>query len=328
MIWVQFIVCTLFVVVVGSRLSFYGDAIAEKSGLGQVLVGAVLIGAATPLPELATGLSAVVFLKSPDLAGGGIFGSCLFNLTIIAVADMAYKNGPVLSSISRGQLLSAILSVVLMVVAAFSLLASHWINQPSILGLQVSSLFILSLYLLGYKLILSRERKNFESKDIYSHMKPFKAYGAFFSLAALMIALSVWLAFLGEGIAQITGWGESFVGTLFLAFVTSLPELVVSYTAVKLGAPDLAIGNVFGSNVFNISILVFYDLAFPGNFWGSLSLVHLLALMAAISMTGVALMAILFPRRRPLTFVSWESLLIIGLYLLTVRFLFQLRGIK
>ncbi len=326
MVWVQFVVCALLVILVGSRLSFYGDVIAEKSGLGRVWIGAVLIGAATSLPEMATGLSAVVLLGDPNLAVGGIVGSCLFNLVILALADSAYRKKVLLSDVTQGQILSAALSIIMMGIGAFAILLSHRLPIPGMLGMQVPSWLILVVYLVGYRIVMVHERGEFQSDEAYGHVAASRAYWTFALLSLIMVALSVWLAYLGEGISQATGWDTCFVGVLFLAVVTSLPELVVSYTAVRMGAPDLAVGNVFGSNAFNIAILAFYDLAFKGAFWGSLSYLHLLGLTAAMVLTGVALVAMVYPRERSPIGVGWEALLILVGYLLTTWFLFALRG--
>ena len=310
----------------GSRLSFYGDVIAEKSGLGRVWIGAVLIGAATSLPEMATGLSAVVLLRAPNLAVGGIVGSCLFNLVILALADVAYKEGPLMSGVNKGQILSAALSLIIMGAAAFALVLSRWMVIPGALGMEIPSWFLLLIYLVGYRLIMVHERKEFTSEKTYVSLSSSRAYWTFALLALAMIGLSVWLAYLGEGISRVTGWDTCFVGALFLAVVTSLPELVVSYTAVKMRAPDLAIGNVFGSNTFNIAILAFYDLAFKGSFWGGLSLLHLLGLTAAMLLTGETFMAMVYPRKRSSRGVGWETPLILVGYLMATWFLFMLRG--
>ena len=326
MVWVQFGVCTLLVILVGSRLSFYGDVIAEKSGLGRVWIGAVLIGAATSLPELATGLSAVVLIREPNLAVGGIVGSCLFNLVILALADVVYRRRPLLSMSTKGELLSASLSMIMMGVAAFGLVLSRWMRLPCFGGMQVPSWLILVVYLVGYRFILVYEKGEFRSEDNYARFSASRAYWIFGLLSITMIGLSVWLAYLGEGISKVTGWNTCFVGALFLAVVTSLPELVVSYTAVRLGAVDLAVGNVFGSNAFNIAILAFYDLAFMGNFWGSLSLLHLLGLTSAMVMTGITLVAMVYPRERSVLGVGWETPFILVGYMLTTWFLFLLRA--
>lgn len=325
MVWVQFGICTLLVILVGSRLSFYGDVIAEKSGLGRVWIGSVLIGAATSLPELATGLSAVVLLKEPNLAVGGIVGSCLFNLVILALADVVYRERPLLSRVTKGQMLSASLSLIMMGIAAFALVLSRWVRLPVFGGMQVPSWLILVIYLVGYRFIMVYERGEFHSEDNYARFSASRAYWVFGLLAICMVGLSVWLAYLGEGISRVTGWNTCFVGAIFLAVVTSMPELVVSCTAVRLGAVDLAVGNVFGSNAFNMAILAFYDLAFVGNFWGSLSLLHLLGLISAMVITGVTLLAMVYPRERSVLEVGWETPLILVSYVLTTWFLFLLR---
>ena len=326
MVWAQFVFCALLVILVGSRLSFYGDVIAEKSGLGRVWIGSVLIGAATSLPEMATGLSAVILIKDPNLAVGGIVGSCLFNLVILAVADLSYRKRPLLSMVTRGQMLSSALSVVMMGIAAFAIVLSKEVFIPGFLGMQIPSWLTLLVYLVGYRMIMVHEREVFDSQDTYGHVERSRAYLTFALLALFMVGLSIWLAYLGEGIARVTGWNTCFVGALFLAVVTSLPELVVSYTAVRMGALDLAVGNIFGSNAFNIAILAFYDLAFKGNFWGGLRILHLLGLTMAMALTGVTFMAMAYPRERSRIGIGWESPLILAGYLVTTWFLFSLRG--
>jgi len=325
MVWVQFGVCTLLVILVGSRLSFYGDIIAEKSGLGRVWIGAVLIGAATSLPELATGLSAVVLIREPNLAVGGIVGSCLFNLVILALADVVYRRRPLLSMSTKGELLSASLSMIMMGVAAFGLVLSRWMRLPCFGGMQVPSWLILVIYLVGYRFIMVYEKGEFRSEDNYTRFSASRAYEVFCLLAVCMVALSVWLAYLGEDISKITGWSTCFVGALFLAVVTSLPELVVSFSALRMGAVGLAVGNVFGSNAFDMAILAFYDLAFVGDFWGSLSLLHVLGLISAMVITGVTIVAMVYPRKRSVLGMGWETPFILAGYVLTAWFLFLLR---
>ena len=91
--------------------------------------------------------------------------------------------------------------------------------------------------------------------------------------AALVVGAAIWLANSGDRIAETMGLEASFVGTQFLAFSTSLPELATSFAAVRLGAPDLAIGNILGSNVFNMGFILFLDdVAFTdGAIWSAAS---------------------------------------------------------
>ena len=113
------------------------------------------------------------------------------------------------------------------------------------------------------------------------------------------------------------GWEASFVGTQFLAFSTSLPELAASFAAVRLGAPELAIGNILGSNVFNMGFVLFLDdVAFEdGAIWAFASDVHTLTAVFAMLMTALVIVAItLRPRGRPVRFITYEGAGLIGLY--------------
>src|SRR3990172_3826950 len=121
LVWVQFAVCLLIIVVAGTKLAKYGDLIAEKTGLGRVWIGVVLLATITSLPELATGISSVTFVGEPDLTMGDLFGSNLVNLVIIAVIDLFYTRGPVLHYLGTGIVLSTVLSFFLITAAATSL---------------------------------------------------------------------------------------------------------------------------------------------------------------------------------------------------------------
>ncbi len=101
---IQVVLCVILVIVVATRLSQSADVLAEKTGLGRTWVGAILLAGATSLPELATGVSAVLIFNAPDLAAGGIFGSCLFNLFLLALLDIFTGPGPLFqrAQISHG----------------------------------------------------------------------------------------------------------------------------------------------------------------------------------------------------------------------------------
>ena len=121
MVWLAFVFCLILILFAGFKLTRYGDAIAEKTGLGCVWIGLVLIALVTSLPELVTGISAAALVDAPDLALGTIFGSCTFNLAILAVLDILSSNGPVLNKVSRGHTISAVAGTLLVLLAAASI---------------------------------------------------------------------------------------------------------------------------------------------------------------------------------------------------------------
>jgi len=95
MLWLQFIICSAVIVVSGSRLSRYGDVIAEKTGIGGAWIGLILMASITSLPELITGISSVAIVNVPDIALGDVMGSCVYNLAILAVMDILNKETPI-----------------------------------------------------------------------------------------------------------------------------------------------------------------------------------------------------------------------------------------
>ena len=94
-------------------------------------------------------------------------------------------------------------------------------------------------------------------------------------------------------------WDASFVGTQFLALSTSLPELAASIAALRLGAPDLAITNVLGSNLFNMGFVLFLDdIAYvEGSLWHGISDIHMLTAIIAIVMTTIVIVSVMVHRQ-------------------------------
>jgi cation:H+ antiporter len=116
-----------------------------------------------------------------------------------------------------------------------------------------------------------------------------------FGAGALVVMVTApVLAIAGKELAELSGIGQTFVGATLLAITTSLPELATSLAAVRIGAVDLAVGNLFGSNALNMGILAFADLAYlPGPILGAVSPSQLVPGLGAILLTGLGLAAVL-----------------------------------
>ena len=323
MIWAQFVVCTALLVVAAGMLSRYGDVLAEKTGLGRTWMGAVVLAGATSLPELVSGTSAVAWLDAPNLAVGAIFGSCLFNLALIAIMDLAYQPGLILVNVQEGHILSAGLGILLTGVASASILLGPTFNRPAISGVGVTSLIIIVLYLAAMRLIFFFEKRRqveFQAERAekleYAHIPAARAY-LMFGLGVLgVLVLGVWLSSIADQIAETTGLASSFVGNLFLATSTSLPEVVVSLAAVRLGALDLAVGNVLGSNLFNIAIIVGYDVAYrSGSLWANLQPVHAFAGLMVVAMSSVVIVSLIYRTspKTPYRF-NWDGVALLVMY--------------
>ena len=329
MVWLKFAACVVIILFAGTRLARYGDAIAEKTGLGRIWIGLVLLAAITSMPELVTGISSAALVKLPDLALGNLFGSCLFNLLILAVLDVLYRPAPILSQASPRHMLSAGMGILLIAVAAgsiltggrFSGLAAGWVGVPSII--------IASLYLAGMWWVFRSERgrqpQPVEAASLqYKELSKKTVYLRFALAAAAIIGAGIWLAFIGEELAATYNWHASFVGSLFLAITTSMPELVVTVAALRLGAIDMAVADILGSNMFNIAIIAPVDASYkPGSLLASVSPAHLTTAAVTIIMSLLVILGLRFRQKRKPFFIGWYTPVLIGLYIFGAYALFQ-----
>ena len=324
MVWLAFVFCLVVILVAGFKLTRYGDAIAEKTGLGRVWIGLVLIALVTSLPELATGISAAALVDAPDLALGTIFGSCTFNLAILAVLDMINSDGPILNRVSRGHIISAGVGVVLVALAAVSIFAGEGLSGLSLGWVGVPSTLILIFYIFSIRQIFNYERRRNGNENQqpltlkYDGISNKKVYIGFTLSALAIIGAGIWLAFIGEEIAVTYNLNNSFVGTLFLAMTTSMPELAVGIAAVRLGAIDIAVADLMGANMINIAKIFIIDIFYTkGSILSLVSSSHLITAMITIAMTLVVVIGLRFSsRRKVLKFAGWYSYLLIGLWCL------------
>jgi cation:H+ antiporter len=329
MVWLQFLLCVLAIGIAGVKLSRYGDAIADKTGLGGTWIGVVMLASVTSLPELVTGISSVTVAGVPNIAVGDVLGSCVFNLVLIVVLDFLSRDESVYGRASQGHILAAGFGIMLVGLAGFNLLLADKGGTASLWHMGLYTPAILILYAISMRSVFLYETEQVgrfieAEADAYPRLTLRTAVARYVAAAAVVLIAGALLPFVAKGIAVEMGWHQSFVGTLFVAFVTSLPELVVTVAALQLGAVDMAIGNLFGSNLFNIAILAIDDIFFlPGPLFDSVSGIHAISAFSAIMMTGVAIVGLLYrPRSRVLKTVGWASIFLFTVYLVNTYILY------
>ena len=330
-LWIGLILCTSVIVYAGTRLSKYGDIIAEKTGLGGTWIGVVLMASVTSLPELVTGMSSVTYAGVPDIAIGNVIGACVFNMLILAILDAIYRPMPVLTKAHQGNILSAGFGIFLLSMVAISLSLGHRILPLGWIGLY-SPLLVL-IYFVAMRLVYLYERtqisvflKEMAVKLKYEDISVKTAILKFSINAVLVIIAAVFLPKVGEGIAESTGLGQTFVGSIFIAIVTTIPEVVVSIAAVRIGAIDLAMGNLFGSNIFNIFILAIDDFFFiKGPILSLVNQNHIISTLFAIAMTSSAIIGLTYRAEKRTLFLAWDSMVIILLYMANLLSLYMLK---
>jgi len=267
LIWIQFAAAAALVVGAGWKLAAQAEELAEAKGLTRLWLGFIFLAAATSIPELATAVGAVFLAGSPALALGDLLGSNSFNIFIIAILGAVLGGRSVLQGVGLKSFRMLLSFGALMTAIVLGAIMAHRAGWNGALGrVGWGSLLLLACYLVSSTLIF-RDEKRYAAKRTKN--APTRALGTGFylrlGLAVIVVAAAgCWLSKVSGDIAQITGWGATFVGALFLAVVTSLPELAVSAGAIKVGSPHMALGNIFGSNIFNLGIIFLVDLAWSG----------------------------------------------------------------
>jgi cation:H+ antiporter len=328
-VWFKFVLCLAIILFAGMKLARYGDAIAEKTGLGRVWIGLVLLAAVTSMPELVTGVSSAGLVGSADLALGTILGSCSLNLAIIALLDILYARTPVLSVASPRHMASAGWGILLVAIAGGAVLAGGRLSGLALGWVGIPSILILILYLVGMWWMFRRERGQQlalaeGASSAYKEVPAKKVYVGFGLAGFAVVAAGIWLSFIGDEIAITTGWDATFVGSLFLAITTSMPELVVSVAALRLGAVDMAVANILGSNMLNLALIAPIDLFYTkGPILSLASTGNLVTAAVVVVMNLVVIAGLRFRQRRKVLVVStWYSPALVGLYVLAAYVLF------
>jgi cation:H+ antiporter len=334
-IWLQFVLCAGLIGVAGYQLSRYGNAIAERTGLSGSWIGLALLATVTSLPELATGITSVTVANAPNLAVGDALGSCVVNLVFLVVIDFFLRKEPVWRRAGQGHVLAAAFGVVMLGFVLVSLLMSQ--AKPSggmavaasatQLGFGLATPILLALYLVAMRTVFAYERDHaaLETLELDTALPALRVAVVRFALAACVVAgAGIWLPFVATDLANAMGWNKSFVGSLFVALATSMPELAVTLSALRMGALDMAIGNLLGSNLFNVAIIAVDDLFYrPGALLASVSPLHAVTAGSAITMTGLAMVGLFFkPIGRVMRAISWISLGLVAMYLLNTYVLF------
>lgn len=284
-------------------LAKFGDEISERTGLGGSVTGLVLLAGATSLPELSVGYGAIS-IGSPDITAGGVLGSSLVNLLILALVDLiSRKPGKILTRSAAAHALSATVGALLTgLILLGILLQNDWVGW---LCIGPCSWGVIAAYALCARLIYLDEQVAVNS-DEGDEAEAKGGVGAivmnflgFAAATAVIFVVAPKVALTADEIATVTGLGKTFVGTLLVAAVTSLPEAVSTIAAVRLGAVDMAIGNIFGSNAFNMVIFALLDFAIADSLLNVVSDVHAITAACVLITTAVGLMCILYqPKKR------------------------------
>lgn len=327
LVLIKFIICTIIILYCGKNVARYGDAIAEKTGLGGLWIGVILVSVATSLPELFTGVGSTVFVNAPNLTVGNLFGANTYNLVNIAILDFMNKGVPLLSAVSTGQLLTAVLSLIPLTIAALGIFLNSKLPEIAFMNISLYSILILASYLIVTRIIFKFEKKQQTIKELSKEEKILFKYDNItlktacirYGLAALAIAgAGIWLAYIGDDLARLLNLGQNFIGSLFLGFATTLPEITVSIAALRLGAKELAVASMVGSNIFNITIIFLNDVLYrKAPIFSVLNQQHIFTAFIVVLMTVAVISGlILKPERKTKIGLSAYAMILIAIFVI------------
>ena len=322
---ILFIVFAAVIGVGGTRLSKTADQLADLTGIGEAVFGAVLLGGLTSLPGITTSVTAALN-NYPKLAVSNAIGGIAAQTVFLSIADIAYTRANLEhAAASFANLMQGVLLIILL---AFILLV---ISGPpiAIVGIHPASVILLLAYFLGTRLIYkakdwpmwkptkTKETVKDEPDEDNLEKLSFRKTLIRFILLALLVGFSGYVvAKTGIIIAENTGLSETFVGSLFTAVATSLPELIVSIAAVRHGALTMAVANVIGGNTFDMLFVAFSDFSYlEGSIYHALDSSQEFIVSMTIVMTSVLLLGLLHRQKSGIAKIGWESFLIIVIFI-------------
>ena len=299
---------------IATRLPRHADAIADATGLGRVWIGTLLLAGATSLPELTTDVSAAA-MGAIDIGVGDLMGSTLANMLILALLDLVFARRQILQRAAVDHALAATLAIVLTSIAAIAI-AADGLGRIGPVGLE--TILIVAVYFFGMRAVYSAAQvarpAPTEQLEFGESSKTLLRGGVRgMALAALGLLLTApMLVVAAEAIAIEAGLSQSFIGTTLVGVTTSFPEIAASIAAVRMGAPDLAVGNIFGSNAFNMCVLFAMDVVYTdGPVLAVASQSHVASAQIAVLAMALGMMAILARSQRRVALVRVESVLIV-----------------
>lgn len=328
-----FLIAAVLVWFAGQRMTNYVDVLADRTRMGKAFAGALLLGGATSLPELATTITASLS-GAAEMAGTNLLGGIVMQIAILAVMDAIFLRGRALTFFSpqsallmEGVLLMLIISLVIAAMASGELFSIAGVGfWPLLLGLTCGvGLWVLYRYDGDSRWVAAGAvgQPPASAQDLMRAMQErfqpvsTRALGWRFGLAAVFVLLGgVLVATTGEVLAGQLGISQGFVGASLVAIATSLPEISTTYSAVRMGAYSLAASNILGTNILEVGLFLPAEVTYRG---GPIinempkSAIFLAAM--GLTATAVYLWGILERRNQTLFGMGIDSVIVLAIYL-------------
>ena len=258
MIYIQYLILVVLVVLLSIFLSKYVDALDKKTNLSGAFIGGVLLAAVTSLPEFITSLTAIFALNEPNLVQGNVFGSNIFNLTILGGCILLFPKKFKNCYLSKQHLLTSIFTVIIFAICLLGM-KYNYSFKIGFLNISYASIAILILYVINILKLNDNSSENNDEEDTLD-LTVKQIIIRFILFSVLLVIFSISLTQVTDKLNSQLGLGTTVGGAIFLGVATSLPELTSSVNLVRLNNFNASFGNVIGSNLFNFTILAIGDI--------------------------------------------------------------------
>jgi cation:H+ antiporter len=324
----------LAICLAGTRLAGLADELADRTGMGEIIAGALFVGASTSLPGIIASVSTAA-QGYPGLAIGNAIGGLTAQTAFLAVADLAYRKANLehaaasVTGLTQGTLLVSLLTLPLLAMAT---------PEITVVGVHPVSLLLFICYGFGLRLLAQVQEtpmwapvKTPHTQDEAEQAEVMEAdersTSTLWWLLAIHAGVTAGAGYTvgeaGAALVNLTELSENAVGTVFVAVANSLPELVTAIAAVRIGALNLAVGDIIGGNSFEVLFLAAADFFYQsGSIYHEFTRYDVFMAVLAILMTGILLLGMLRRERHGIAGIGFESALVLLLYLGSVVLLF------
>ena len=299
MVWIEFAICSVLMITFAYNLCKEGVIISERTNLEEGIIGMIFLAIATSFPEIVVGVASMASPETVGLGYGDLVGSVIVNSMLLLFIDYSIGQGRLLTRISG---LNRLTAFFLLAVAAVLLIAGvlrMYFEVPSIGPVGIESPVIVGIYLVFLKILKKKGTPPHEA-IYHTEKEPFWEIWAKFAFFLVMVMLlGTWIAGIGEKIVKVTGLSQTFTGTLLLGLTTSFPEIIVTIVAMKAASFDMAVGNVLGSNIFDLCIVPFLDVLTKKPILGMITKGQVIATAIAVLISVITVAALAVKRDSP-----------------------------
>ena len=326
-----FLMAATVIGIFGVKMTHVARKLAADTGMGEALMGAVFIGASTSLSGIIASVTAAS-TGHAEFAVSNALGGIAAQTFFLAVADMFYRKANLEHAAASAE--NLMMSAFLITLLSIHLIAFA-IPNLSIFSVHPASYLLLVSYFFGVRLLTAthkmpmwlprrtREtRTEKDNKHHYKHRNNKKLWIKFTIYSVVVASSGFVLSLVGIQVVSMTNMSEGLVGGVFTAVSTSLPELVIAITAVRLKSLTLAVGDIVGGNAFDTLFIAVSDIVYrEGSIYASISKIEQFWLAITILMTGIILMGLLHRERHGIANIGWESFLVFIIYIASLGYI-------